>query len=439
MRKIITILYSTIVSLVFLSTIGFFTYSLIDEYNHGALRVQKRITSLEQDINGIPSKIMPGTKEFSDILYEKLGNLNDFSSIIVKYNDSLIFIYPTVSSTIYKVPSENKDSKLISSFNKNIKKQNGTISIEAGLYLLRPAIIYNSARLCFLIIMAATIITIIFIIIYNLTENRKTNKKSSKTIEVKQNTVEYIEPENEVNNSIEEQSLENKTIQQTSEIVSATKEEAIESDILSEKHDIESSDDKEKDNLNNNLVFDTDSIQDEEIKPITMNTTNPSGLFSPVTGFGWQSYLEPRLSNELTRATASELDLSFFIIKIPVLLSCNDDLLMNICKSISNNFQFKDLIFEYSDDCFAGLKLNCSVDDAIIFANTVIEELQSLLPAENNNCYIGISSRSIRMVDARTVIHEAQEALNYSVSQTDEPVIAFRVDTTKYRKYVELD
>ena len=113
MRKIITILYSTIVSLVFLSTIGFFTYSLIDEYNHGALRVQKRITSLEQDINGIPSKIMPGTKEFSDILYEKLGNLNDFSSIIVKYNDSLIFIYPTVSSTIYEVPSENKDSKLI--------------------------------------------------------------------------------------------------------------------------------------------------------------------------------------------------------------------------------------------------------------------------------------------------------------------------------------
>ena len=42
---------------------------------------------------------------------------------------------------------------------------------------------------------------------------------------------------------------------------------------------------------------------------------DPMGLFSAVSGFGWENYFEPRLDSELVRAASSEQDVSLFMIK----------------------------------------------------------------------------------------------------------------------------
>ena len=54
--------------------------------------------------------------------------------------------------------------------------------------------------------------------------------------------------------------------------------------------------------------------------PLKFTTKNdPMGLFSGISGFGWESYFEPRLDSELVRATSSEQDVSLFIITLPEL------------------------------------------------------------------------------------------------------------------------
>ena len=55
-----------------------------------------------------------------------------------------------------------------------------------------------------------------------------------------------------------------------------------------------------------------------------------------------------------------------------------------------------------------------------------------------NPAFIGISSRSIRMLSAERLIKEAKEALNHAIEAKDEsPIIGFHVDVEKYREYIK--
>ena len=68
--------------------------------------------------------------------------------------------------------------------------------------------------------------------------------------------------------------------------------------------------------VDNPAPVETAKLPVEEIKP-AKTADNPSGLFDPATGIGWESYLLTRLNNEIERATASEIDISLFVIKVP--------------------------------------------------------------------------------------------------------------------------
>ena len=96
---------------------------------------------------------------------------------------------------------------------------------------------------------------------------------------------------------------------------------------------IESSDVKENNDAENTPASDS-------------SESNPSGLFNPVTGLGWESYLDTRLENEINRAISSEIDISVFIINIPNLERESEES-KKISEYLSLQFQFKDLLFEY--------------------------------------------------------------------------------------------
>lgn len=448
MKKVFTIIYSILASLVFAGAIGFFAYNIVDEYNHSELRIQKRIDTVKNSILTIPDYKLPGTEEYTNELLKIIGLLDDFAFLKIDVNEKNLYSYP--SNAIFT----NTNTKLINSREINLTKGNNTYRIQSSLYLIRPVSIFKYARLTFLIILAATIVTIIFILLSNLFSSNKSETKTY-VVNPKKNKVDYVEPaEDEHIDHCEDNNIAEKSEVITEEPVvfeeetpamdetTTTEETAAEETSPIKATDIESETLKPVEPVAAPIPEekeDEPTLPAEESKPMEMTNTDPAGLFSPVTGFGWQSYLETRLTNELHRATASEFDLSLFIIKIPVLLNCSDKLLGIICRIIETHFQFRDLIFEYSDDCFAGMKINMSVDEAIIFADKLVADLKSILPEDNNDCFIGISSRSIRIVNSRTITHEAQEALNYAVEGNTAPVIAFRADAAKYRRYSELD
>lgn len=180
------------------------------------------------------------------------------------------------------------------------------------------------------------------------------------------------------------------------------------------------------------------SLPVEEIIPMELDDISeaPTGLFSPTTGIGWESYLLTRLDNELNRATASEVDLSLFTIRIPN-VARTDYLMREICDYLTIQFQFKDLLFEYKDDCIVAIKISINIDEALSLAEKLQDDINNILKDKNISCYIGISSRSVRMIAGERLIKEADQALQHAQVDDDSRIIAFRVDPTKYQKFLE--
>lgn len=75
------------------------------------------------------------------------------------------------------------------------------------------------------------------------------------------------------------------------------------------------------------------------------------------------------------------------------------------------------------------------VDSAISFADKLYNDISNII--ENKKCYIGITSRSIRMVTGERLMLEAEQAVEHAIEDKDSPIIAFRVDSDKYRQMLE--
>ena len=142
------------------------------------------------------------------------------------------------------------------------------------------------------------------------------------------------------------------------------------------------------------------------------------------------------MDKEIERAIASEIDLAVFVFKIPLLPRDSQEI-KNICNYLTLQFQFKDLLFEYKNDSLVALKISLSLDDALELAEKLYSDILNILQDTEAKCYIGISTRSIRIVSGERILQEATEATIHAQEDKDSPIIAFRVDAEKYRKYLE--
>ena len=163
----------------------------------------------------------------------------------------------------------------------------------------------------------------------------------------------------------------------------------------------------------------------------------PEGLFSPVTGIGWEQYLTERLDSELVRAASSEQDLSLIIIRISGLLH-TDLLSRKIAKVLLDTFKFKDMVFEYSNNGFAGILQNITLDQAMKVADTLYAGIDSLLMemSHGGQITIGITTRTARLLSASRMIEEALSAARKAEEEPSLPIVAFRANPEKYRDFV---
>ncbi len=163
----------------------------------------------------------------------------------------------------------------------------------------------------------------------------------------------------------------------------------------------------------------------------------PIGLFSPTTGFGWESYLEERLDSELMRSASAEEDIGLMIIRIPGLDRENAGC-RAICDQLLEFYKFKDLIFEYGEDGFSCIIHSINVDGALSLAERVYVAVSRVLEENgmDNEIGIGISTRSFRLVPAKRIFMEAEQALRHAFEDPETAIVAFRVDPEKYRKYI---
>lgn len=429
MKKSFTIIYSIIAGLIIIFAISFFAVNLYNENTHGELRTQVRFEKMANAVNTAVSKQNISNAELTRQLQNAIGDTKDFSYIKIVSQGKTIYVYPENFSDV-----NDTQSNLILSYKKTGSQNT---QINAGLYTLRPGTIFYYAKISFFIILIVALITIILILFTNQFDNKKVPLIKKQT-PVKNNII---------NSAIEEEDdNDDYNVDDKVNVADNDDDNNADNDEDVNNVQVETSDNKTTETENDAIEETVEPVKApaapaelpvKDFEPVELSENNSErGLFSEDTGLGWESYLLTRLENELNRATASELDLSLFIIKINGITRKNP-LIKKICDYLIVEFQFKDLLFEYKEDCVCALKISMTLDDAVSFAERLGKEIKELLPEENLDVYIGISSRGIRMVSGERLLKEADEAVMHAMEDKTCPVVGFKADAVKYRKFIE--
>ncbi len=167
------------------------------------------------------------------------------------------------------------------------------------------------------------------------------------------------------------------------------------------------------------------------------NEIKPEGLFSPITGIGWEQYLAERLDAELVRAASSEQDLALVILRVPGLRH-TDLLARRIAAMLLEIFSFRDMLFEYGQDGFAGILQNVNLDLAMKNAERLFARIDETLLelSSDSRIAIGITTRTARLLPAARMIQEASSAAKKAQDEPNLPIVAFRANPEKYRAFV---
>lgn len=423
--KKIKIITALIISVFLLSTVYFLSAIIISSSKGTKVsqdsfsKITKEITQLSDDYGILTETFLTKTEE----LLSKEEYLN---AITIQKDNVVFYAYP-ISSKLLRADERgnayiSSSSPLTKVFTKNEFLLNGDNLIFSVAYnTVLPEEVYRVGKITFIIILACTFITILFIISLGGKKNEEQDEEKNHQMNLEKE-LNFQEVESENVNEIET-TLENVN-------------EHIEENIEHNQQNQEDSD-----------LLDTEEIQEsqnhidektsEEIIPKFTEKNDPMGLFSDITGFGWESYFETRLDAELVRATSSEQDASLFIITLPE-LNKRSQAAEEIYQVILDFFKYRDMIFEYKNDSFAGIHINMNLENAINYAEQLFINLYSIYEAHGltSKIGIGITTRSMRLVPGNRLISEAEQAAEKALEEETMPIVAFKVNHEKYREYV---
>lgn len=189
--------------------------------------------------------------------------------------------------------------------------------------------------------------------------------------------------------------------------------------------------------------------EDFQIPDLALDEAPPSaghepgvatGLYSPISGLGWESYLADRLDAELARSASFEQDLCLLLVRGEG-LAPGTPAYASVAKAVAEFFSFKDLAFERGPEGFAVILPNIDVDHGLRMAEEFHRKLAAILgggrpPSDRLSFFMGLSSRAGRLVDSGRVIEESESALAKAMADRDSRIVAFRPDPDKYRLYL---
>lgn len=165
----------------------------------------------------------------------------------------------------------------------------------------------------------------------------------------------------------------------------------------------------------------------------------PRGHTSPRTGLVWGENLEPKLRSELERAIASDRDLSLARIRIdePYADSRMPVVYPEVARMLLSYFPGRDFLFDTGIDSFGVLIPDTDIDGAVrgleAFRRAVHERQ---IEGKNRTLSIGVSSLAGRVVQASTILEEADVSLAKASREGGNRVIGFRADPSRYRDLI---
>ena len=178
-RKGITVA-AVIISCIFIVTIGAFVIGLYSDYVNGSKSADKRFDKLSSE-TAAASGIFPyASKEFLNKFNRAVGSPEIYKSVTLETNGREIYSYPAEKSQSTSIFVKTRSAKITGSDGTNLV-------LTCSIYAVTPALIYQKARITFIVILAGTLtagILLLYLYLSDSTatkENEGTLYKSSDT------------------------------------------------------------------------------------------------------------------------------------------------------------------------------------------------------------------------------------------------------------------
>lgn len=433
--------------LVLVIAVVWFTLSVSSETHRGSIEAERSFSWISKE--AVAASVSDGfmTDSFVRKLTDMCRQSRLLSALVVSTPSGTVFAWPEQSSSIkYDMsgkPVITNTSLFMKVYSSNLDigdGNNGSVVITAVMYVLHPDTIFAASRNSFLVILALLFTTLI-IIIASAPGKKKTvlhtssEKKSANTFEdfTNDSAVDISAAMDETEKLSQDTFVAEKTEDSAdSEIGTAS---GADEAVTEWQNEVISGSETATDSFTEKSDENKIDVEYPEISGV--DVTKPEGLFSPVTGIGWESYLSDRLEAELVRAASSEQDLSLVIIRVSGLLH-TDLLSRKIAQVLLDTFKFKDMVFEFGSNGFAGILQNLNLDQAMKIADTLYAGIDSLLMSMSyeGQITVGITTRTARLLPAARMIEEAESAAKKAEEEPNLPIVAFRANPEKYRNFV---
>ena len=160
----------------------------------------------------------------------------------------------------------------------------------------------------------------------------------------------------------------------------------------------------------------------------------PACIYSQKTGLVRRELLEDKLNQELKRSAAFDQDLVLAIFSLNGL----DDQanLSRFQTLLLESFPYRDLVFEFTDDSFALIIPNTSLDSSVEPLENFQLKLEKSGLGGNLRFSAGVSARNGRLLTGHRLITEASRSCIRARGEKNGGIILFRISPKKYRQVV---
>lgn len=422
--------FSIFTILVFTGALFYAAFFLANTASVRNLSVSQKTSTITDTLQTLTKNTSLYSDDYYKGISEILASDPSISALVVSQDGEPSFVWP-VGSTFIVTDDNNKpvietSSPLVSIKESYFISEKGVTNWSAAFASLTPSDIYYRCSHAFIVILTATIICMLIIAYISVFRTpRRVPEKAVKKETSDENESELCEDDYECDYPY----------------------------AVSFNDDIDGVFDEQDNETVVHRVPEQGTIPDEFVveaaqrqaavhaapkKRVLKESEDPLGLFSDITGFGWESYLETRLDSELIRAASSEYDLALFIVRIKD-VERTHPVYSEICGALLSFFKFRDMVFEYGSDSFAGIVTGMDINGCMGSVEQLYNSLSEIMHKNGieGKISIGISTRCFRLIPGDRLLHEAKEAAAKAGEQNDIPIVAFRVNPGKYKEYLE--
>jgi GGDEF domain-containing protein len=183
----------------------------------------------------------------------------------------------------------------------------------------------------------------------------------------------------------------------------------------------------------------------EELPDFEISPRETGGLFySLETGFMKETFINQVLDPILISADSYNEDIALLIVSVPGLdrISSEGE---DLSRCFLDQFQSKECIFEYQNDGFAVIMRNTDIEKAVQEAEALYITLNEILNPEGTNGQrepveigMGISTKTFRTaLGASHLFSEARQAVARALENDETPIVALKINPEKYQEFLK--